>query len=277
VRIVTWNTWWQFGPWKARQPLLAAALAAQEPDVVLLQETWPGQAEALAAACGLEVIDCVTGPFRIKGWDRPADVPFGNAVLASPASAMAAGRLPLDSPGDVAPRAAVAASIDSGPDRPRLLVVSTHLSHRHDLGPVRRKQLDAIRDWVDELQPDGPVVLGGDLNQTPYSEEYQASLIPHWIDLWASTRPHDPGATMVPDNVHIEEVAWMDERNGPDRPIGVRFDYLLARSEPAGRPISSPLDMTIIGGADNGWPSDHLGVVADLDPAPPDPTPPEPA
>ncbi len=40
MRIVTWNLWWRFGPWEARQRAIEATLAELDADVVCLQETW---------------------------------------------------------------------------------------------------------------------------------------------------------------------------------------------------------------------------------------------
>jgi hypothetical protein len=44
----------------------------------------------------------------------------------------------------------------------------------------------------------------------------------------------------------------------------VRFDYLAVRPEPAAGAATTASSMHTIGGAEHGWPSDHLGVVADL-------------
>ena len=57
LSVLTWNLWWQFGPWEARQPAIAATLRRLAPDVVCLQEVWaerdaPSQAERLADALG---------------------------------------------------------------------------------------------------------------------------------------------------------------------------------------------------------------------------------
>ena len=267
MRVVTWNTWWQFDDWEERQPLLGRALAAQSADVVLLQETWPEQADDLAAVCDLEVVECAVGAFEIPDWDGPSDVPFGNAILARPGLATSVGRLPYDSADDVAERVAIAARIaGAGADT---LVATTHLNHRSTHGHVRAEQLAVVGAWIDELHATGPVLLGGDLNQTPYSEEYRDAIAGRWVDLWSTVRPDDLGSTMVPDNPRLSYVEWMQERNDRDpgdtpRPPAVRFDYLLARPDRAGEPSLRPRSMHLIGGAEHDWPSDHLGVVADF-------------
>src|SRR4051812_47551385 len=40
LRVVTWNLWWQFGPWEQRLPLIIDELRAVDPDVIALQEVW---------------------------------------------------------------------------------------------------------------------------------------------------------------------------------------------------------------------------------------------
>lgn len=266
MRIVTWNTWWCFGRWRERQPLLVEAIAAQRPDVVLLQETWADQARSVAEACGLAVIGIETGSFHPHGTDgSAADNLMGNAVLADPARARPVGTVILPSGDDLAHRAgvAVAWADDTGTE---LVAVATHLNHIAPNHGVRQRQLDRLATWLGQVWPDGPVVLGGDLNLTPYSPEYRLAIVPHWVDLWPTARPDEPGSTMHPANPQFRDTDWMDDRNGPGHPPGVRFDYLLARRHrPGGDPGLAVSAIELIGGADHGWPSDHLGLCADLD------------
>jgi endonuclease/exonuclease/phosphatase family metal-dependent hydrolase len=49
VRILTWNLWWRFGPWRQRRDAIAAVLADVQPDVCGLQEVWASPAGHLAA------------------------------------------------------------------------------------------------------------------------------------------------------------------------------------------------------------------------------------
>ncbi len=271
MRIVTWNTWWCFGPWQERQPRLVAAIAAQQPDVVLLQETWPDQARSVAEACGLEVIGIEAGPFHPQGIDGTAtDHQMGNAMLADPARARLIGAVSLPSGDDRVHRAGVAVAWGTAAGS-EVLAVATHLNHIASNHAVRQRQLERLRWWLGQVWPHGPVVLGGDLNLTPHSPEYGLAITPHWVDLWARTRPDDPGSTMDPANVNFRDTDWMDDRNGPGHPPGVRFDYLLARPltpGPAGDPGLAVDAIELIGGADHGWPSDHLGLSADLEPRP---------
>jgi len=40
LRVMTWNLWWHFGPWEARQRLIVDTIRDAAPDVVCLQEVW---------------------------------------------------------------------------------------------------------------------------------------------------------------------------------------------------------------------------------------------
>ena len=58
ARVLTWNLWWHFGPWEARQPAILETLRRVDADVVCLQEVWEhvdgaNQAADLAGAARL--------------------------------------------------------------------------------------------------------------------------------------------------------------------------------------------------------------------------------
>ncbi|MEM9134570.1 MAG: endonuclease/exonuclease/phosphatase family protein [Actinomycetota bacterium] len=283
MRVLTWNTLWQFGPWQPRQAPLDAACLAADPTVVLLQETWPGQAERLAGVLGMEVVGYHGEPLEPAPEPEAADTPFGNALLARPGTMSAADILILPPGVGRAVRSAVAAK--TSVFGAEVLVVSTHLASKTDDNEARARQMHTIVEWVDGLHPDGPVLLGGDLNQTPTSPEYVSSIAPNWADLWL----HDwdaadggpggapatvdervqAGLTMIEGNPHVLAGEWMLKRNGRDGPAnGVRFDYLLARA--GGAAGLGPLGiewMTTVGAAPDAWPSDHLGVLAEITPS----------
>lgn len=250
MRLVTWNTLWRFGDWEPRQPLLRSELAELAPDAVLLQETWPAQAKDLATACGLRVLGFSGGFFDQTLSSVPVDAEFGNAILAR------SGDIEIDesfeSPGDPAPRRLLAARVE---DR---RLATSHLCHMGEAGDVRANQLRSI---VEVLGADEPFVFGGDCNLMPHSDEHAVAVGLGLRDLWAEHHPGDHGPTMVPDNPEISHVDWMDDRNGDHVPpgTGIRLDYLWA---------SGPLQCSAVDqfgrGAGERWPSDHLGLVAEL-------------
>ncbi|MEM7337819.1 MAG: endonuclease/exonuclease/phosphatase family protein [Actinomycetota bacterium] len=265
MRILSWNTLWRFSDFEPRQPRIVAAVAARQPDLVLLQETWPEQAEAIASACGLAVIAYDGGAFDPPINPATAGLPFGNAILGSPDTTGDVAALPLPKGDDPAHRVGVSAvSTLLGPP---VLLVSTHLTHLSDHGPIRGEQMERLAAWADGRTPDGATVLGGDLNQVPTSDEFTAAVAPNWLDLWAAAHPDGLGLTMVADNPLIERDDWLIRPDGLGGGSGgVRFDFLLARH--AGRPGLGGLALhhiELMGAADDGWPSDHLGLVADIE------------
>jgi len=261
VRVISWNLWWRFGPWAERQPAIAATLAAETPDVVCLQEVWgerggADQAHTLGAALGLHVARS-DGPW----WE---DVAFGNAVLSRwPIREIDTIRLPRPD-GEPGHRSAVAAVIDHPAGS--LVAVSTHLDHRFDASGARLAQVAALCRFVEGLRarvdPVWPVVVGGDLNAVPDSDEVRvltgrsappvAGLV--FTDAW-EVAGDGPGWTWRDDNPYLGDAAW------PRR----RLDYVLV-SWPRTKPIGQPQRAWLAGldAVDGVHPSDHAAVVVDL-------------
>ena len=268
MRVVTWNIWWKFGPWLERQPAIEAELRRVDADIITLQEVWADddadQAQLLADQLGFHVV-------RSR---RPDGTPqgFGNAILSrEPLHFIEQVTLPdLDS----APtsRTALITASDADP-APRLLV-TTHLAWQYHASATRQMQLQAILDAVDRhRRPDDlaeplPVILTGDLNGTPESQEirrltglepgYHPELI--FIDSWAAVG-EGTGYTWTRDNPHAAEASW------PRR----RLDYVLV-SWPRAKPFCSPLTAEVVGiepvavGTEPAIvPSDHYALVVDLD------------
>jgi endonuclease/exonuclease/phosphatase family metal-dependent hydrolase len=257
---MTWNLWWRFGPWEARQPAIASVLAAEAADVVCLQEVWAqeggvDQAAALAAPLGLHV---AVGDRRFRD-----GLSFTNAMLSRwPVVDATAVALP-GADGAPGHRTAVVAVLDhpAGP----LVVVSTHLDHRFDACAARVAQVTAVCELVAarrEAHPSPwPVVVGGDLNATPDSDEVRlltgrrAPPVPGLVltDAW-EVAGEGPGWTWRDDNAYLDQAAW------PRR----RLDYVLV-SWPR-TPVGQPLRARLAGTApvDGVQPSDHAAVVVDL-------------
>jgi endonuclease/exonuclease/phosphatase family metal-dependent hydrolase len=283
LRVATWNLWWRFPrdgepaapgtpPWQARQEPIRATLAALDADVVCLQEVWAedhrgadgdgavvDQAAVLAAALGLRV-----GAPPTRFW---SGIGFRNTVLSRwPVHATAEHTLP----GGV--RRALAVEIDApfGP----LSVLTTHLSHEPDAGAARCAEAEALLRLAAAHHPgEGgyPVIVGGDLNATPHTDEVRLltgerpAPVPGFVlhDVWPQAGDGTSGVTWT------RAVPYVATATFPER----RIDYLFVgwrRPRPWGNPVAAwrfggPVDT---GPAPHGhgpvWPSDHLGVAADL-------------
>lgn len=258
LRILTWNLWWTFGPWEERQQAIRAVLRTESPDVVCLQETIAGsdQVEDLAGHLGCH--------WALSSIESRPHQGMANAILS---------RWPiLTSRSVVLPsgegRPSVRTVLVCQLDTPwgRWPVATTHLEHSFDASSVRLEQVDVVADVVREERAacDGelPVLIGGDFNAVPDSDEIRrmtgrsAVRHPHLVfaDVW-ELRGSGPGHTWSSANPYLHDANW------PNR----RIDYLFVtwpRPKPAGHPIAVWLAGTEpVNGV---MPSDHFAVVADL-------------
>jgi len=275
MRVMTWNLWWRFGPWAERLPAIIAVVREQQPDVMLLQEVWSvgddSAAHHLAGELGYHVA-ITDDPFADR---RGADgAGFHNAIVSRwPLSDVVSHALPR-ADGQAGHRRALAATVHT----PHGLwpVVCTHLDHRFDESAVREAQCTALLGIVSARRgnpdTDLPVVLGGDFNATPDSDEIRlltgrrAAPIPNVVlsDCWEHVGD-GPGATWRADNPYQTSTAW------PNR----RLDYVFVswpRPKPVGNPTRAWLAGTqpvTVGGAAPIVPSDHAAVVVELVTEPP--------
>ena len=261
-RAATWNLWWRFGPDPAaRFSGIETTLGDLDGDVICLQEVYSGSdgvsdADRLGTALGRYAL-CTTG-------DRNAEQSLGNAILSRWPMAVH-GQETLPGPGGAPGGRKALWAVLTAPFGP-LPVISTHLAYRFDESSVRQTQLRAVAALAARLRLQGddspPVLLGGDLNAVPDSDEIRlitgrsAPSVPGLVfnDCWPQVRD-DPGHTWVRRNPHLVDSFW------PER----RLDYVMV-SWPRPAPLGNPVQAFLIGdGPVNGvWPSDHLGVAVDL-------------
>jgi endonuclease/exonuclease/phosphatase family metal-dependent hydrolase len=254
MRVVTWNLWWQFGPWEQRQAGIAQVVGEVAPDVLFVQESWgerdsdgvvTSQAANLAGALGHEYI----APTELRFHSRPdfeIDRAFTNAIISRwPLSDMKVTRLPNH---DGAPsyRTCVLATADTPSGSVRLL--TAHISHVHEPDEDRLAQAARLAKLAG-AHPNA--ILAGDLNVSPDSPEIallsSAGLTDGWNPdngdgwTWAETNPHAAGA------------------RHPNR----RLDYILTgpglRTTASGLAGTDPVNEIV--------PSDHYAVWADLTPS----------
>lgn len=267
---MTWNLWWRFGPWVEREAAILAVCRREAPDVLLLQEVWgadgDSSAHRIAAALGAHVA-LSDDPFAGRRPD--GGVGFHNAIVSRwPIGEVASHALPrLD--GEPGHRRALTALVDTpwGP----WPVLCTHLDHRFDDSVVRQRQAEQLLDLVASLrgspEVDPPVVVGGDLNAVPDSDEVRlltgrrAAPVPGLVlsDCWEQVG-EGPGHTWRADNPYQAHTAW------PNR----RLDYVLVswpRPKPFGNPCRAHLagvEPEDVGEGMPVVPSDHAAVVVDL-------------
>ena len=265
LRVMTWNLWWRFGPWRERAAGIRSVIAQQQPDVLCLQEVWSAEGESFAAqlAADLGYHHALTDdPFA--GRRGEGDAGFHNAILSrAPLEQATSHPLPrLDgTPGHR--RALMARTSIDGRSWP---VVSTHLDYRFDDSALRQLQAEAIlhlvASWRDDPDHEPPVVVCGDFNAPPDSDEIRlltgrrAGPVRNLVlsDAWEHVGD-GPGATWRSDNPHQTATAW------PNR----RLDYVFV-SWPRPKPLGNPVRAWLAGvePVDGMVPSDHAAVVVDL-------------
>ncbi len=78
LRVMSWNLWWQFGPWEERLPAIAATLAAVDADVSPCRRcgTTATRNQAAELADGLGYEHVYASRLDLDG------VQMGNAVLS---------------------------------------------------------------------------------------------------------------------------------------------------------------------------------------------------
>lgn len=234
LKLVTFNIWHNQGDWAARLPLLVAAIRAEDPDVIALQEVLedaavglPNQARTIADALGGYEVHFVSTD--AEGAPRR----YGNALLSRlPVVGFDTRKLePLDDY-----RTAVRVRVSMGG---RLVdVVNTHLAWQEDAAAVRARQ---IQDVVSMLPRDGtPLIVMGDFNAVQEDAGLAALTGPRFF----SALPRGTVATTLnPAKEH------------PNRVI----DHIFVEAD-----RFEPVQASVIGmtPTDGEYPSDHFGVAA---------------
>jgi len=263
LRVMTWNLWWRFGPWEQRLPAIIETIRNAAPDVVCLQEAW-----ATEEADQLDLLGDALDMSAIR--DDPmfhGGLAFGNAVMSRwPLERIGFERLPTRQ-GESGHRSVVGASVDTPWGEWPL--ASTHLDHRFDASATRslqvRRLMELAAQWRGNCERDLPLILGGDLNAVPDSDEVRMATGRRpgvegivFSDSWEQVG-QGPGHTWRRGNPYVADSAW------PDR----RIDYLLVswpRPKPVGNPVRveragiAPVDVDGVPVV----PSDHAALVGDF-------------
>ncbi|BEL03383.1 endonuclease/exonuclease/phosphatase family protein [Actinoplanes sichuanensis] len=254
IRVMTWNLWWRFGPDRAaRQAGIRAVLTESRPDVLALQETWPGQADELADTLGMHAV--FAGPSYPAA---PADQEFelGIAVLT---------RWPiLDSAARVLPARhrrwdPVALTVRTAHPAGPLPVVAACLEHAVPYTDDRVAQGAALAEMATDPSLDGPtpVLLLGDLNaavDSPVLRPIRDVLVDAW-----TAGDGDPDAITLPST---HPYAPMEA--GPQL-IDRRIDHVFFRAGRENQQVAVDA-VRLAGGEPVGGvhPSDHRAVAVDL-------------
>jgi len=258
--VATWNLQWQFGDWEERQPAIASALESVGADVIMVQESWRGQVERLAAKLDFEYAWCGHDPH-----DDP-ERNMGNAILSRWPITASEHRFLEDGKGRQY-RTILFAKVET--PWGTLPAFTTHLEHRYDQSATRISQLSLASKFI-EKHDDGalPPVLTGDLNAVHDSDEIRkltGRSVPYvegriWTDAWEQVGD-GPGLTWSNANPQLTKSAW------PNR----RLDYVLIGWPRQDRPVGNPARAWLFATepVDGVMPSDHFGVAVEIHSAEP--------
>jgi endonuclease/exonuclease/phosphatase family metal-dependent hydrolase len=270
VRVLTWNLWWRFGAWQQRRQAIAAVLAEARPDLCGLQEVWASPSDNLAGSLAEQLgmhWTWVASPASRRWQQRLGDpsVRIGNAILSRwPILGQAAQSLPGAAPDDG--RIALFARVQA-PTGPTPFF-TTQFTSTIGGSRTRCQQVESLCRFVAaHAGPGFPPVVTGDLNAEPDADEIRllgghktAPVVPGLVlvDAWRYADPVVPGWT------------W-DRRNPNVAATGepsARIDYVLVGLPTAGG-AGRVRSVRLVGDrpVDGIWPSDHAGVLAELQPA----------
>lgn len=299
IRVATLNVWNKSGPWQDRKRLICEELLRLQPDVVGFQELlrlspegegteptpsrmptepWSSandQLSELAAdlsALGGEPQQLAF--FQAKSYG--GGLVLGNGLMTRFELLDVRGfPLPGEESGETRSLLYALLNTPAG----RLPVFVTHLNWKWHHGSVRVRQVQAIAEHIQRLEPLAadpgwdslPPVLMGDFNAEPDSDEIRFLRGLHTLDgqsvyfadAWSWAGDGGPGYTFDRAN------GFAARSNEPPR----RIDYVFVRGPDAwlrGEPLTArlafvePRSVTSEGSERRVWPSDHYGLVVDL-------------
>jgi endonuclease/exonuclease/phosphatase family metal-dependent hydrolase len=253
VRVVTWNVWGLYGPWQEREAAIEATLQVARADVVVLTESWSkdhdSQCARLADSLGLQH-HCFSGVPAQEDEAALSGVALMSRWPIQRESSHTGGPAWVQFTEPAVPR---------GPIQVFGLVMDAWW---FDQSEARQQAIQQLLSCIDELQNGAPLVLCGDFNADPDSDEIRmltgrmAAPVPglSFYDAW-EVAGLTPGHTWSNSNPWATQLLW------PDR----RIDYIFSAAPRVGG-AGHPMYAELLGRApvNNTYPSDHYALRADL-------------
>jgi len=257
LRVLTWNVWWQYGPWQERYRAIEKIVGDVDADLIGLQEVWSANGRNLAGMLAERFgYQHVYHALNFKD-----AVGFGNAILSRwPIERTEMRELPGVQGRDE--KRLVLAVETRGPRGP-VQFFCTHLNHLIHDSEIRQRQVATIAQLVEAMGPrDYVPIICGDFNTVPTSDEIRMLT----------------GETIVPVAGRTFRDAWSEVGRGPGytwdnkNPFAAqslepdkRIDYLFA-GYPKDRGAGHIVKCELVGNVpvDGVWASDHFGLMAEL-------------
>ena len=255
MRVVTWNVWGRYGPWREREAAIAATLQDARPDVVVLTESWSKDGDSQCAR--------LAGPLGL-----PHHAFSGIAAEEDPAALSGVGvlsRWPVRRESSRALGGARAQFAElAGPRGPVQVYGLVMDAWWFDQSEARQHAVHELLAYVSESQDERvPLVVCGDFNADPDSDEIRmltgrsAAPVPglSFYDTWELAGPPAPGHTWSNDNPWATQLLWP----------GRRIDYIFsANPRPGGAGHAVQAALLGTKPVSDTYPSDHYALQADL-------------
>ncbi len=218
LRVVSWNVHGLpfYSKTSDRMRRIAAKIAEQQPDLVLLQEVWFGRFRSLLARTLEADYQIAYDPRWVTGWPRGGLVMFVRHGSGWRVSTSTFRRYDASAPwyrltefDGVSGKGILAATVSSGSSS--LAVIDTHLQSQYKGRPylhVRSEQIMELLQLLERKYPSTPILIGGDFNTGAKEELYASELSNLGDDLTVEERKDCQCGTNFGDDGTWPE--WID-------------------------------------------------------------------
>jgi endonuclease/exonuclease/phosphatase family metal-dependent hydrolase len=255
LRIMTWNVWGLYGPWREREAAIVATLRDAHPDIVVLTESWAkgGDSQCARLADPLGLPHHTFGGVQAQE-DRAAL--SGVAVMS---------RWPIQRTSSLTCGSARVQFAELSGPRGLIQVYGLVMdAWWFDESQARQDAVRELLTCVNEARDKrAPLIICGDFNADPDSDEIRmltgrtTAPVPglSFYDAWEVAGPPAPGHTWSNSNPWATQLLW------PDR----RIDYIFsANPRPGGAGHAVHTDLLGTHPVNNTYPSDHYALQAHL-------------
>lgn len=261
VKIITINILFELDRWEERRRLLVEGLAAENADVIAVQEVKLPEDTGAWLAAKLEMPYVHLVPFQPFQIGRK-EISYGIAILSRYPFVQQA-TLDLQSQGRFAQYVQIA------PQGQPLGICNGHYYWYPGSHADRDRQIKLLLDWLGQLPPEIPLVTVGDFNGSPDTSAI-ALLRQNFTSAYAAYHGQEPDYTCPTPLVHLNWRKSLRHRwrnlvfNRTLTPWRGTLDYIFINQYLSVQDCRLVLNLP----APHNpylYPSDHFGIVADLE------------
>ena len=255
LRIVNWNVWGLYGPWRKREAAIAATLQDADPDIVVLTESWAKGGDSQCAR--------LAGPLGLPHHAFSGVAAQEDEAALSGVAVMS--RWPIQRESSLTCGAARVQFTELSGPRGQIQIYGLVMdAWWFDQSQPRHHAVRELLTCAHEAQDTrAPLIVCGDFNADPDSDEIRMltgrTTAPapglSFYDAWEVAGPPTPGHTWSNDNPWATQLLW------PNR----RIDYIFSaapRPGGAGHPKHTALLGTVP--VNSTYPSDHYALQSNL-------------